>query len=292
VNFAVRIGPCVFRLQGTERLPRPAWQRLIEGYTPPTDPVARVVDVRVGPELGDAPELSEDIEFRVAGDGALVHDGPVWALAVRGLGPGETPVADVRFRRAVGERGVYPEALVMLLRALTATISVLDGALLVHASALVPAGGSAALVCVGPSGHGKSTMLARLPTAAALADDTVLLHRAAPGDWRVYGTPFAGKERRPRLGGPAPVARVLALEPHAPELRLEALAPGAAFREVIARTFWFAREGELSARLMALAHALVAELPVHRLASSLDHDLAPLFASAARPPQEATCSAA
>lgn len=292
MSCAVRIGPWVFRLHGAERLPRAAWRHFTEGYAPPTDTAGRFVDVRLGSDLGDAPELSEDIDLRVAKDGALVHAGPVWDLAIRGLGRGESPVVDVRFRRAVAERGVDAEALVMLLRALAATISVLDGGLLVHGSALVPAGGSAALVCVGPSGHGKSTMLARLPTALALADDTVLLRRVSPGDWRVYGTPFAGKERRPRHGGPAPVARILALEPHAPELRLEPCEPGAAFREIIARTFWFVREGELPGRLMALAHALVAEVPVHRLASSLHHDLVPLFARVAPLPQEATCSAA
>lgn len=292
MSLAVRIGPCDFRLQGAERLPRAAWQRLVEGYTPPTDAVLRSVDVRLGPDLDDALALAEDIDLTPVGQGALVHAGPVWVLAVRGLGSGESVVADVRFRRAVTARGVHFEALVMLLRALAATISVLEGGLLVHGSALVPAGGSEALVCVGPSGHGKSTMLARLPTAAALADDTVLLHRTAPGDWRVYGTPFAGKERQPRIGGPAPVARVLALEPHAPQLSLEPQHPGAAFREIIARTFWFVRGGTLPGRLMALAHALVAEVPVHRLASSLDHDLAPLFARAAPPAEESTCSAA
>ncbi|MEZ4265049.1 MAG: hypothetical protein R3F39_01635 [Myxococcota bacterium] len=286
------MGPCLFRLHGTERLPQAAWTRFVEGYSPPEGPHARVVDVRFGDELDDAPGLDEGIDLRPTGEGGLEHAGPVWSLAVTGLGAGESVVADVRFRSAVAARGVHVEALVMLFRALTATVAVLDGGLLVHGSAFVPEGGRGALVAVGPSGHGKSTMLSRLPLALALADDTVLLQRDAPGVWQVYGTPFAGKERLPRVGGPVRLQRVLALTPHAPRLALEALDPGAAFRELVTRSFWFVREGELAGRLMALVHALAAEVPVHRLASSLHHDIAPLFTSAAPATQEAPCSAA
>lgn len=285
----VRIGPCLIRVHAADRMPQSAWRHLLEGYTPPTDEPTRSVELRLGPELADAPSLSEAVALRPDAAGLLTHDGAVFSLRVA-LSDGDNLVADVRFRRAVAARAVFADALVMLFRALAATVAPLDDGLLMHGSAFQLRADGPATLALAPSGHGKSTMLGRLPIATALADDTVLVRRTAPGCWHAYGTPFAGKERLPRVGGPAPLERLLALTPHAPRLSLTPLDPGAAFREVIARTFWFVRDGALPPRMMATAHALAAEVRTARLASSLHHDLRPLFASPQ--PEEPSCSPA
>ncbi|MCB9729900.1 MAG: hypothetical protein H6746_15640 [Deltaproteobacteria bacterium] len=290
MTWTVRLGRCLARIHGAGRLPDDAWAQLIEGYTPPGDPWAGTLAVEVGPPLADAPTLPDVIDLVPAGEGACVHEGPVWSLRLCGLGGGGSPAAQVRFRRAIAERGAQAEALVMLVRALAATVAVLDDAVLVHGAALVPRGSTGALICLGPSGHGKSTMLRRLPGAAVLADDTVLLRRpAGGGPWLAYGTPLAGKERHPRTGGPVVVERLVTLVPGAERLELARLEPAAAFRELVARTFWFVRDGELPQRLMTLLHALATEHGVQRLSSSLHHDVRPLLGA---PLAEVPCSPA
>ena len=72
------------------------------------------------------------------------------------------------------------------------------GGLLLHASAVVPAGGGAALAFAGPSGAGKSVLLHRLVRdgALSLADDSLWLRPAQAG-FSGAGLPGGGYARTP-----------------------------------------------------------------------------------------------
>ena len=47
-----------------------------------------------------------------------------------------------------------------------------------------------------------------------------------------------------------------------------------AFEQIVARTFWYVPEGPLVARVLDVAQRLAERVPVSRLASNLDHDVA------------------
>jgi hypothetical protein len=148
-------------------------------------------------------------------------------------------------------------------------------ALLVQGAALVEPESGRAVLFLGPSGAGKTTMGCRLPGWQVLADDTVWLARRDV-EWVVSGTPLRGKEGNPRSGTPVAVSALVALVPAAPALSVVRLSEADAMREILARIFWCVADARLEAQLVDVAHAVVATVPSVRLLSSLTHDVAPM----------------
>jgi hypothetical protein len=140
-------------------------------------------------------------------------------------------------------------------------------ALLMHAAALDS--GRGALLFLGASGQGKTTMVKRLPSWRALSDDAALVWRE-PSGWWVSGTPLPGKERLARSLTPTRLEGLVFLEPHAPSLALTPVSAGEAAYMALSRLLWF---GEPTEAVMALVTSLVNEVPSYRLASSLPHDV-------------------
>jgi len=147
------------------------------------------------------------------------------------------------------------------------------GGLLLHAAGLVSDG--RALVFLGASGQGKSTMVKRLPGWGLLADDAILVWREA-GLWYATGTMLPGKERAPRTVQRVPLAGLVMLDKGASELSLERLTAAAALVSVMARVLFHADPDE---RVLSLAFGLVEDVPAHVLRSGLEHDVAPLLRS-------------
>ncbi len=145
-----------------------------------------------------------------------------------------------------------------------------DG-LLLHAAGLVSDGG--ALVFLGASGQGKSTMESRLAGWSLLADDAVLVWREA-GRWHATGTMLPGKERAPRMVGRVPLAGLVMLEKGAVELELEPLSAAAALASVMPRVLFHADPDE---RVLSLALGLAAETPAYVLRSGLEHEVASML---------------
>lgn len=141
-------------------------------------------------------------------------------------------------------------------------------ALLLHASAVQ--WGGAARVFTGVSGAGKSTiagLLADHPACARMADEMVILQRAAAG-WTLHVPPFYGIDDLP-LGDHAPVASIELIR-QAPAHQRTPLAPAAALRELLRHVVVYAAEPATTELVLALAERLVREVPCHRLEFARD----------------------
>lgn len=136
------------------------------------------------------------------------------------------------------------------------------GGLMLHASA-VEYGGQA--VCFSaPPGVGKSTHAerwVRLFGASILNDDKPALRRSREG-WRVYGTPWSGKEDR-SANRSVPLAGICFLFQGA-ENALEPLTPAEALPLLLSQTPFRLRREDLE-RLLALTDRLLRETRLWRL---------------------------
>jgi len=159
------------------------------------------------------------------------------------------------------------------LRVLLATTAPFADAFLVHGASLLGPSGDAVLF-LGESGAGKTTMARRLPGWRLLADDTTVVFRGLDGRFFVSGTPLAGKERLPRRHAAASLGRLVILERDATVLQLEPVSTATACAALLSRSMWFANDQALTARLLKLIQALAEDVSGARLASSLEHDVA------------------
>ncbi len=239
------------------------------------------------PRLAEAPD--RPVFRATAGDSVLRDQSHAWDAEL-GLGPRRLDASfalrDVPLLRDHPfEQAFMRELVSSALRVTLGSAAPLADALLVHGAALVEPASGMAVLFLGPSGAGKTTMARRLPGWQVLADDTVWLARG-DGGWVVSGTPLRGKEGNPRSGTPVAVSAVATLVPAAPALSVTPLTEADAMRELLARIFWCVADARLEAQLVDVAHAVVATLPSVRLMSSLAHDVAPAareLASLARP---------
>lgn len=172
------------------------------------------------------------------------------------------------------EAHVRRELVASALRVTLATLAPERGGLLVHGAAAVHDG--RALVFIGPSGEGKTTLARRLRAAGwtTLCDDAALITPTT-----VAATPLRGKEDDARVGGSFPLRGLVFLEKGAPTLALTHLTAAEATARLMPRVFWYASAPTWEARLLATVSAIVERVPAYRLASSLDHDPIPALAA-------------
>ncbi|MFO0749854.1 MAG: hypothetical protein U1F43_29915 [Myxococcota bacterium] len=206
-------------------------------------------------------------------DGALVDRCEAWHAAIAdGAGP---VAASFQLYDGRPEAAVRRELVAAALRATLGLAAPRFGALLVHASALATASG--ALVFLGPSGEGKSTLARRLRGWSLLADDASLITPEL-----ACGTPLRGKEGLPRSGHPHPLRGLVFLEKGAPRLSFQPMSPAAATHALLRRVFWYARSPLHEAQLLDVVARVCEAVPAWRLASSLEHDVAPTLEAATR----------
>lgn len=219
-----------------------------------------------------APRLTVEIG-RV--DGFDRERGPEYpAFRKRALPDGRLHVErfDAEGEVAVGELplaarflvGPSPNSLEACIRIAASLALPRDGALILHASAVVH--GGRALVFTGLSGAGKSTISSMLadayPSCTKIADELLVLRHDA-GGWRLVVPPYLGPAGIDH-GATAPLAAVHFLI-QAPFDRRDAIAPAAALRELLRHVLVYVAEARTAEHVLALGAALTRDVPFHHL---------------------------
>lgn len=138
--------------------------------------------------------------------------------------------------------------------------------LMLHAASLIR-GGRAYLFC-GRSGSGKSTITRLSPDATPFSDDLSIV-RVAERRARCYRTPFRAELARAGEDRAAPLRGIYFLY-HGSRHAVEAIRPGQSLERLLPNVVFFARDAELTARVLSIAADLVEAVPCFDLAFRLD----------------------
>lgn len=270
--FQLPVGPILVEVDAPADLsPHPA-EALMEGFSVDDSrerPLKARVCLRRSAEAEGSP--TETMRFRRDGEGSWRDDSEGWMAHLTGLGGAESPTIVAATRARLDRRGLWSRAVSHLLRALVPAMLSQGRGLLVHGCAMRAPEGHA-VVFLGPSGEGKSTMARRLPGWTLMADDHVLLELAG-GRVMASGTLFAGKEGHPRREAPAVVASLAFLRKGASTLAVSRLSEEAAYQALLRRTLWFMEDPDLTAGVMAVLAEVVSRVDAWELASGLEHPL-------------------
>jgi len=246
--------------------------RLLASFDPVDDPGEPRAEVEVTFEpvlLQDRGlEPYADLRFAYASEqGAYVFENGSVRIRLTSDGCGTSMLAERDVRESLGVN----YRLSMLRVAAAVGLHRADS-LLVHGCAMVSPEGLAVLF-VGASDSGKTTMVRRLPGWTSLADDAVVLE-ACPDEAAVWvsGTLFAGHERLPRRGQRHRLRHLMVLRPHATELSAPALTEAEAFSALSRHIFCPLIDGPIPAQVMNIVERVALRVPASALESSLQHD--------------------
>jgi hypothetical protein len=226
------------------------------------------------------PDIARVVAHRYRG--FLSAGSPDWRIEVEARPEGVVALADVavrpdgRPRRLRIERHDFLATLDLDARTGTLRLGAIDriaidtflrvayslallpaGALLVHAASLGREG--RAWLFPGPSGSGKTT-LTRLSADAELLSDEISIVRVDADGVRCHGSPFFGDLGRPGDNRALPLAAIHFLR-HADHHVASPLPARRALTALLPNVLFFAREGELVARVLEIAAALTAAAP-------------------------------
>ena len=140
-----------------------------------------------------------------------------------------------------------------------------------HAAAMSFAGRG--VLFAGPRGAGKTTLVRRAPGDRVLGDDHAIVVREGDG-FRVFGTPYAGREGTASVAGDAPLRAVLLLAQAPRGTWVEPLRPADAFRALIPQLIHVGPPHEGHA-IFEWLEALCRTVPVARLHWTLGEPVAP-----------------
>jgi len=193
---------------------------------------------------------------RPGGDVLLRRNGDGAQFAVR---RGDfTGVLDIRRRSGMVTLCEAHEASIdSFLRIVYSLALVEVGGLVVHAASLVRHG-RAYLFC-GPSGSGKTTV-ARLSPDATLLSDELSIVRMSDKAARCHGTPFWGDFGRAGEDRAAPLVGIHFLH-HSSRHTIEAVKPRQALERLLPNVVFFAREVDLTERVLNIAADVVETVP-------------------------------
>jgi len=135
-----------------------------------------------------------------------------------------------------------------------------------HAASLIR-NGRAYFFC-GRSGSGKTT-LTRLSPDATLLSDELSIARVRGGQAYSYGTPFWGELARAGEDQVAPLAGIYFIR-HGSRHVVEAITPRRAIERLLPNVVFFARDPDLTARVLSIAADLVEVVPCFDLAFRRD----------------------
>jgi len=138
--------------------------------------------------------------------------------------------------------------------------------LIVHAASLIR-NGRAYLFC-GRSGSGK-TSLARLSTDATLLSDELSIVRTSDQWARCHGTPFWGELARAGDDGSGRLAGIYFLQ-HGRQHAVKAVTRRQALERLLPNVLFFARDADLTARVLEIAAGLIEAVPCFDLSFRLD----------------------
>jgi hypothetical protein len=210
-----------------------------------------LIDIDVRAVLGDRPH--DDV--LVARDGR-----PGRFVVTRADFAG---IVDLAIRRArVTLRQVNEYSIDSFLRILYSLALLEARGLVMHAASLVRNG--RARVFAGKSGSGKTTV-ARLSTDATLLSDELSIVRMTDEGARSYGTPFWGELARAGQATSAPLSGIYFLR-HGRQHVATRLTPRQAVERLLPNVVFFARDADLTARVLEIAAELVDAVPSFDLA--------------------------
>ena len=138
--------------------------------------------------------------------------------------------------------------------------------LVIHAASLIR-NDRAYLFC-GPSGSGKTTLAGLAPDATLLSDELSIV-RVSDKRARCYGTPFWGELARAGEDRAAPLAGIYFLR-HGSRHAVDAVKPRQALERLLPNILFFAREADLTARVLGIAADLVEAVPCFDLSFRRD----------------------
>jgi hypothetical protein len=231
-----------------------------------------VLGLSPGPITQDTPHG----RYVAVPDGGYISRWGFWDVRFDNFRSGGEPRAELRLSPDV-DHSHYPDGIRMFFRTVVASAAPLVDSLMFHGCALADPSKSLALLFLGASGDGKTTMSSRLKGWICLGDDTVLVSCPEPKRATVSGTPFAGSELNPRIACDVPFEEVYFLQPGASDMRKVGLDPDEAFGQLMRRLMWFVDGGDLRETMLDLMGRLASSLHAARLESSLHHDLSEIF---------------
>lgn len=136
------------------------------------------------------------------------------------------------------------------------------GVLTFHAAAVTRDGEG--VLFAGPSGAGKTTLATRWTWDSVLGDDCVLIERGRAG-YRIYSTPWQGREKTPYSDGEAPLSAVCVLAHTSAAPRVESIGPGEAIRALVPQVVHPGHDASEAGRILDWLVELVERVPVCRL---------------------------
>jgi hypothetical protein len=246
-SITVEIGDIPVRLRPSQ----PGFDSILTtryaGFLNPTARPASQLDVLLQPP----PEPSdEDVHVSKAGF--------VWQIQ-RGDFLAEW---DSRSRCGWVRQAPNPYSIDTVLRIVHTLLLADEGGFLLHASSVVRNG--RAFLFTGVSGAGKTTISRLAPDDAVLLTDEISYARRMGGEYRAYGTPFAGELQKPGANISAPISAVYLLE-KGPENKIEVIEPLAAARGLLRNILFFAQDDDLVNRVFESAVEFASRVCINRL---------------------------
>lgn len=174
---------------------------------------------------------------------------------------------DSATRRGWIEQTVNPYAVDSVLRIVHTLLLSKQGGFLLHAASAVREG--RAMLFVGPSGAGKTTIARLAPHDVTLLGDEISYVRYVEDQYLAFGTPFAGELGHSGQPLSAPVAAIYRLE-RGPDNNVERLGSSEAVRTLMRNILFFADDSELTGHLLETSCHVASTIPVYRLAFSPD----------------------
>jgi hypothetical protein len=137
-----------------------------------------------------------------------------------------------------------------------------EGGFLLHASSAVRNGKG--FLFSGLSEAGKTTMTRLAPSDVVLLTDEASYVRRVGGQYRAFGTPFAGDLAEPGKNVSAPIAALYLLA-KSTENRVSPMEPAEALRRLMRNILFFAEDTALVNLIFQSACAFIATVPVFEL---------------------------